>query len=111
MAGRARGMAREIKVCKRLRADGWVAFTTKNDGCDHPDKKTSHGIVDVIAVQGTMVRLIQVKSTARPWERFGPAHRAELAAEAKLAGAIAELWWWPKGAREPKVYPEVLWPT
>jgi len=38
----------------------------------------------------------EFKSTAGgPYERFGPADRARLAAAAKLAGADALLAWWP----------------
>jgi hypothetical protein len=119
---RSRGMAREIKVAKLLRSEGWSAWTTKNDGLEHDDKKFSHGIVDVVAigkrpyVNGLPmtwrdIRLIQVKSTGTPYAKFGPRERSELLAEAERIGGAAELCWWPKHARQPTWIPAEDWPA
>jgi hypothetical protein len=131
---RSRGMAREIKVAKLLRSEGWSCWTTKNDGLEHDDKKFSHGIVDVIAIKcrtshqwvgvgatpyaahpqtstQTFIRCIQVKSTGTPYAKFGPRERSELLAEAERIGGAAELCWWPKHARQPTWIPAEEWPA
>lgn len=121
----SRGADRERACARILRREGWASWTTKNDGLEPEDKRFSHGIVDVVAVQQqresplpehkryfrTAVRLIQVKSTRHPYEHFGPADRAALLAEAVLAGASAELWHWPKHAREPRIIASAEWPA
>jgi hypothetical protein len=83
------GTGRDLKVVRRLRDDGWAAWTAKNDG--RPETGRGQGPVDVIAMKpGERPRLIQVKSTAGgPYERFGPVYRAQLREEAKRAGAVA----------------------
>lgn len=40
---------------------------------------------------------MQVKSTVTAYSHFGPAYRALILEEAKLAGAVAALVWWPRG--------------
>jgi Holliday junction resolvase len=57
----------------------------------------SLGDADLVALKdGRRPRLIEVKSTvAGPFHSFGPQDRARLLLAAKIAGATAELAWWP----------------
>jgi hypothetical protein len=79
--------------------------------------RTSAGGGDLIAsrriVEGPFrnpeVRLVEVKSTSRPFERFGPEDRLAMKAVALLAGATAWLAHWPKGG-ELRWIPESEWP-
>jgi len=82
-----RGHDRERAVVAWLRDRDWLAFRAP----------ASLGVADVVALQaGRPSRLVEVKSTAQgPYEHFGPADRAKLAAAALLAGAEAWLAWWP----------------
>jgi Holliday junction resolvase len=83
----SRGTQRERAVRDHLSKADWLAFRAP----------ASLGVADVIALRdGSRPRLVEVKSTAGgPYERFGPAKRADLAAAARLAGADAFLAWWP----------------
>jgi Holliday junction resolvase len=116
------GIARELKLVRLVRSQGWIAWTVKNDGeCRDDDEqivahghgKYGQGPVDVIAIPpGGRVRLVQVKSTkAGPYERFGPRSRASLKEEARRAGADAWLAYWPPKRREPLWICATTWPT
>lgn len=85
--GGARGIDRERKVRDYLTERDWIAFRAP----------ASLGVADVIALKaGRRPLLIEVKSTAGgPYERFGPKDRADLQFAAEMAGADAELAWWP----------------
>jgi Holliday junction resolvase len=82
-----RGHNRERAVKHLLQDDDWFVVRTAG----------SFGDADLIALKaGHQPRLIEVKSTAgSPYERFGPTERASIALAAELAGATAELAWWP----------------
>jgi Holliday junction resolvase len=101
--GRARGTQRERAVAARLRDEGWVVGSMR----------TSAGGGDLIASKrsgrGAWVRLVEVKSTSRPFERFGPTDRLAMKAVAERAGATAWLAHWPKGG-ELRWIPESEWP-
>lgn len=112
MRGARAGNAVEVRVARRLEDRGWIVGSRRHIG----------GAGDLLAVRAespgagstgyVAVRLIEVKSTAGgPWERFGPAARAELVAAALRAGASAELWWWPPRAPEPRVYASPAFPS
>lgn len=96
-----RGIQRERDLVKRLRAEGWWAMRSP----------ASKGCVDVVALKaGHRPRFYEVKSTeAGPFHSFGPADRAELLAAAKLAGAVAELCFWPTRC-EPQFISPADWP-
>ena len=82
------GHARERQV-KRLReAEGWLVVRAAG----------SLGTFDLVAMKdGYRPRLIEVKATAAgPFAGFLPADRAEISEAARLAGADAELAWYPK---------------
>lgn len=99
MSGEHRGRDRELRVADLLRGLGYIAY------------RLAWGQADVIGLRaGARPLLVQVKSTAGgPFERFGPAARKELLAEAFTAGADCTLAWWPKGAQLEWVEPED-WP-
>ena len=101
-AGSRRGIERERKVRKLLTEEGWLAFRAP----------ASLGVADVVALKaGALPLLIEVKSTSGgPYERFGPADRAELEAAAVQAGGEALLVYWPPRS-EPQVIPADEWPT
>lgn len=83
----SRGINRERQVRRELeKADWWVCRAAG-----------SLGDADLVALKdGKQPRLIEVKSTARgPYHGFGPADRAAITFAARLAGAVAELAWWP----------------
>lgn len=98
----SRGHDRERQVKALLESDDW--FVTRAAG--------SLGDVDLVALKdGRRPRLIEVKSTAGgPYERFGPAARADLRFAAKVAGAVAELCWWPPRGK-PRWIPAEEWPS
>lgn len=81
------GHKRERQVRERLEDDDWVVVRAAG----------SLGDVDLVALKaGHRARLIEVKATAGgPYERFGPKDRADILFKAQLAGAAAELAWWP----------------
>lgn len=61
--------------------------------------------------EGSRNRMIEVKATtAGPYAGFSPADRKKLAETAKMAGAEAELCWWPKRG-QPQFIKEREWPT
>lgn len=100
MRGGQAGRARERQVADKLRGDDWVVV-----------KGTTYGVADLVALRvGSTPRLIEVKSTAGgPYERFGPAARASLIAEAERAGAQAWLAWWPPNGKLRHI-PATEWP-
>lgn len=98
----SRGIQRERQVRRLLEDQGY--WTARAAG--------SLGEVDVVALRAHRMDagpyaggpfdscdalMVEVKSTGGgPYERFGPAARAELVAAAAKAGAEALLCWWPK---------------
>jgi hypothetical protein len=56
------------------------------------------------------VRLVEVKSTSRPFERFGPRDRLAMKVVAERAGATAWLAHWPKNG-ELRWIPSSEWPS
>ena len=109
------GNTLELRAAHRLEADGWTVGS----------RRKIAGPGDLLAVRGVIVdaetedmpglteaRLIEVKGTAGgPWERYGPHDRAALLALAFAIGSSAELWWWPPGASEFRVYLAAEFPT
>jgi hypothetical protein len=93
------GRARELRVCDVLRVQhGMVAY------------RLAWGHADVIGLKaGERPVLVQVKATARPWEHFQPADRADLLAEALAAGARCALAHWPRGGKLALIWPDE-WP-
>jgi Holliday junction resolvase len=96
-----RGINRERQVRLHLEADDW--WVARAAG--------SFGDADLVALKdGRRPRLIEVKSSAKgPYEHFGPSEREGLRRAARLAGAIAELAWWPKGGQL-RFIPSDEWP-
>jgi hypothetical protein len=113
--GRARGRQRERAVAALMRSEGWiVGDTSRTEGGG--DLIASKGIgtyADLAATKlvshRTEVRLVEVKSTVRPFSHFGPAARESMKAVADLAGATAWLAHWPKNG-ELRWIPESEWP-
>lgn len=85
-ASRRRGRARELSYRDHLRAQGWW--------CERVD---TPGVDLVASKPGERLHFVQVKSTVTPWRTFTPAYRATMLAEAKKAGAVCSLLWWPRG--------------
>lgn len=82
---RKRGRQRELAVRRVLRTEGWVVY------------RLAWGCADVGAMRaGFRPMLVQVKSTTRPYEHFGPRDRLALLREAIAADAEPVLAWWPK---------------
>lgn len=102
MSSASRGHARERQVRKLLEAQGyWCARAAG-----------SLGDADIIALRGVTAEalLVEVKTDARgPFAHFGPAHRAELLAAARLSGARPMLCWWP-ARKQPKWIIQEHWP-
>lgn len=98
----SRGHNRERQVKALLMQDDW--FVTRAAG--------SLGDADLVALKdGHRPRIIEVKSTAQgPYERFGPKDRADLRFAARVAGAVAELCWWPPRGK-PVWISETEWPS
>jgi Holliday junction resolvase-like predicted endonuclease len=103
--GRSRGRSRELAVAEHYRRHGYVAY------------RLAWGHADIIAMRliaGTEVavfELVQVKATAGgPYERFGPADRRALLAEAQAVGAHAVLAWWPL-RKQLRLIPSSEWPS
>lgn len=98
MSVRGHDVERAVKA--RLEACGWLVVRAAG----------SLGPADLVALRaGERALLLEVKSTARPWERFGPADRAELSSVATRADADALLAWWPRGGLL-RFIPEAEWP-
>lgn len=97
----SRGHDRERAVRRVLEDDDW--WTCRAAG--------SLGDADVVALKaGMKPRLIEVKSTAAgPYEKFGPKARADLLFAAQVAGAVAELAWWPPRGKL-RFYTASEWP-
>lgn len=97
-----RGHTRERQVRKLLEGQGWVVVRAAG----------SLGSIDLVALKADRTpRLIEVKSTAgSPYERFGPAERLRLLFIAEIAGAKAELAWWPKDGVL-QMIPSSMWPS
>lgn len=97
----SRGHDRERKVRRILQEDDW--WTTRAAG--------SLGDADIVALKaGRTPRLIEVKSSAQgPYEHFGPKDRADLLFAAQVAGAVAELAWWPPRGQL-RFIPSEEWP-
>jgi Holliday junction resolvase len=83
----SRGHNRERAVKRLLEGQDWVVVRAAG----------SLGPIDLVALKvGRTPRFLEVKSTARgPYEHFSPADRAEMMLVASMAGAVAELAWWP----------------
>lgn len=97
-----RGTQRELAVKHWLRDDGWWTVRCSN----------SLGDADVLALKaGETPRMIEVKSnkTGGPWMNFRKADRDEMVAAATMAGARAELCYWPPRA-QPRFIPSEEWP-
>ena len=97
----SRGHNRERQVRLLLEPDDWVVVRAAG----------SLGVCDLVAFKaGKQPRLIEIKSTAGgPYERFSPKDRADLIFAAFLAGAAAELVWWPPRGKM-RVIPSSEWP-
>ena len=97
----SRGHDRERQVKALLEADDW--FVTRAAG--------SLGDADLVALKvGHTPRLIEVKSSAKgPYEHFGPKDRADLLFAAHVAGAVAQLCWWPPRGK-PHWIDSLEWP-
>lgn len=98
----SRGHDRERAVKALLQAEDW--WVARAAG--------SLGDADLVALKdGKRPRLIEVKSTAAgPYHSFGPADRESLRFAARMAGALAELCWWPPRGK-PRWIPEAEWPS
>lgn len=82
----SRGIARERAVKRLLESQDWVVVRAAG----------SLGPIDLVALKvGRVARCIEVKSTLSPYAHFSPAERAEMMLVASMAGATAELAWWP----------------
>lgn len=97
-----RGAQRERAVRDLLAEQGWLVVRAAG----------SLGCADLLALRaGERPRLVEVKSTAGgPFEHFGPAARARLAAAAEQAGADALLAHWPPRG-ELRWISEQEWPS
>lgn len=97
----SRGIKRERQVKEILQGeDYWVCRAAG-----------SLGDADLVALKvGRRPRLIEVKSTLTPYAHFGPTDRAELRLAAEIAGADAELCWWPSRGK-PRFIPMGEWPS
>jgi Holliday junction resolvase len=98
----SRGHSRERAVKLQLESEDW--FVTRAAG--------SLGDADLVALKaGHAARIIEVKSTAKgPYEHFGPRDRAAILFAAQVAGAVAELAWWPPRGKL-RFIPASEWPT
>ena len=119
--GRARGTKLELDVARALREEGWVVGSMRHTH-GGGDLIASRAVSDLIPATAPTpdealirslaeVRLIECKGTSRPYERFGPTARQNLAMIAKRAGATAWLAWRPKGESLIAWYRQDSWPT
>lgn len=97
----SRGHDRERAVKAWFEQRDWVVIRAAG----------SLGDIDLACLRdGYTPLFVEVKSTAGgPYERFGPAARAELLLAAKLAGAKATLAWWPPRGKL-RFIPSDEWP-
>lgn len=104
VSGANRGAARERKVAKEARADGWIVKGTGD----------SHGAVDQIHLKKDMApRCVQVKGSSVSRGRFAdfpPEDRELLLQEAAKAGAEAWLAWAPPDRKPTRWIPPIEWP-
>lgn len=96
------GRQAEWDLLAYLRQRGWVALRSAG----------SRGAVDIAAFKaGERPRLIQLKfGKGNLYKGFPPADRARLAADARRAGARAQLCRWYAAAEEPVFIEEADWP-
>jgi hypothetical protein len=95
-----RGRDREAKLVDLLNAD---------DSCWAV--RAASGVVDVVVTCAeARSRFVQVKSTSRPYEHFGPRERAELLAVCERCDASPWLVWWPLRVKNPVWIPSARWP-
>lgn len=95
------GYRRECQVRDKLLSEDWIVIRPGG----------SLGCADLVALRdGSRPRFVQVKGTsAGPYSDFGPAARLRLSGTARMAGALAELAWWPpRGVL--RWIPESEWP-
>jgi Holliday junction resolvase len=101
MANYARGADRERKALRLYRSMGYAV--TRSAG--------SHGEADLWAAKPGELLLVQVKADAAgPFAHFGPLARESLLEEARLAGGVPILLWWPP-RRPPQVLTADSWPS
>jgi hypothetical protein len=99
------GLTRERQVASRLRAHGYLIGSRRHEP----------GPGDILAVPlpdvGRRLEplLVEVKGTARPYERFGPVERMMLAERAVAFGLRPALAWWPAGGVLEWIGPDA-WP-
>jgi Holliday junction resolvase len=108
-----RGRDAEVECAQLLQTDGWVVGSRRH----------IPGPGDLLAVKLTgaedfapenrhhLVWLIEVKTTSRPYERFGPDLRHEMSEMARRLGARAMLAYKPQRTREWEWIPEDAWPA
>jgi Holliday junction resolvase len=82
---------------KGRRVEHKVRAVLQDEGFAVVRAAASKGVVDLVAWNSERVRLIQVKSNARP----SPAERETLRAIARPANATVECWRWPDYWRAP----------
>lgn len=99
--GSKRGIDRERKVRDWLQERDWWVCRAAG----------SLGDADLIALKhGHRPLMVEVKSTAQgPYEHFGPQDRRNLLFAAEMAGADAELAWWPPRGQL-RFIPSSEWP-
>jgi Holliday junction resolvase len=110
---RARGRQRERAVAALMRSEGWiVGDMNQSKGGGDLMASRDHGILDhdVVGFVTAEVRLVEVKSTARPFSHFLPADRRSMLEVAERAGATAWLAHWPKGGKLEWI-PSERWPA
>jgi Holliday junction resolvase len=85
----SRGADKERRLMARLETAGWIVYRSAG----------SHGAADLVALRRECrPLLVQVKGTAAgPFAMFGPEDRHDLCQEARFAGALPVLGWWPPG--------------
>jgi Holliday junction resolvase len=100
-SGARRGIQRERQVRERYEAEGWIVIRAAG----------SFGCFDLMAVKrGVPSHMVEVRSTKRPYDHFGPAARKTLRDAAFIGGCQAILAWWPSRGRL-RLIPEAEWPT
>lgn len=99
------GRKREYHVADYLSEQGWVtAFRHRHQG--------EQGF-DVMALKAGVGMLVEVKSTKRPFDTFGPRERQQLLERAAQAGAEPVLAHWPydgRGVQSLRFYGPDEWP-